>query len=157
MKRLIRALLLTTLGFSLLAGPAAGEVKRVKGQTLYLPSYSSFIKNGHSYDIQPTIFIHNVDQHNPINIVRLDLFDSNGKLVEKDVQQPVKLNANAAIRFNMNDNLQGEEGAEAHVIIQWQAPHKVIEPLVEAWFLGAAGTRGYTFTSQAKVIHEEGN
>jgi len=155
MKRLIQVIWLAIVGILLLVGPAAGGVKRVKGQTLYLPCYSSFISSGHSYDIHPTIFIHNTDQHHPINIVRLDFFNSSGKLVEKYLQHPLKLNANAATRFDINDYLEGEEGAEAHVVIQWQAPNKVDEPLVEAWFLGSAGTRGYTFSTRANVIQEE--
>ena len=38
-----------TLGFSLLAGGASGEVKLVKGQTIYIPSPTSFVAGTHSF------------------------------------------------------------------------------------------------------------
>jgi hypothetical protein len=158
MNRLIKLLLVATMAGLLLAGSAAGEVKLIKGQTLYVPCYTSFIGGGgHSFEAKPTIFIHNTDQNNPINIVRMDFYDTNGKLVEKYLQQPRKLNANSASRINVKELLKGEEGSGAHFIIQWQAENKVVEPLVQTWFVGAVGTRGYAYTSPARIIQEDAN
>ncbi len=156
MKRLLKVLLGTIMAGALLAGSAAGEVRLIKGQTLYVPSYTSFIgAGGHAFETKPTIFIHNTDQNNPINIVRIDFYNTNGKLVEKYLQQPRKLNANSATRINVKELLKGEEGSGAHFIIQWQAENKVVEPLVQTWFVGAVGTRGYSYTSPARIIQED--
>jgi hypothetical protein len=159
MNRLIEILLLTTMAFSLLAGLAAGEVKLIKGQTIYVPCYTSFMSgshaDSHAFEAKPTVFIHNTDQKNPINIVRIDFYNTDGKLVEKYLQQPKKLNANASTRINVKELLKGEEGSGAHFIIQWQAENRVVEPLVQTWFVGAVGTRGYSYTSPARVIQEE--
>ena len=87
--------------------------------------------------------------------MRIDFYDTNGKLVEKYLQQPKKVNANAATRINVKELLKGEEGSGAHFIIQWQADHKVVEPLVQTWFVGAVGTRGYSYTSPARIIQED--
>ena len=87
--------------------------------------------------------------------MRLDFYDTNGKLVEKYLQQPKKVNANAATRINVKELIKGEEGSGAHFIIQWQADHKVVEPLVQTWFVGAVGNRGYSYTSPARIIQEE--
>ena len=157
MNRLIKLLWLTALGFLMVAGLAAGEVKLVKGQTLYVPSQTSVMSGTHSFDAKPTIFIHNADQNNSINIVRCDFYNTNGKLVEKYLQQPLKLNANAATRINIKERIPGEEGSGAHFIIQWQADNKVIEPLVEVWFIGAVGSRGHSFTSPVRIIQEDTN
>ncbi len=158
MKKLIRVLWLTALGVAMLAAAAAGQVKLVKGQTLYVPSQTSFMSGSHSgshsFDAKPTVFFHNADQNNAINIVRIDFYNSDGKLVEKYLQQPLKINPNSATRIYVKERLPGEEGAGAHFIIQWQADQKVVEPLVETWFVGASGTRGYAYTSPAKVIQE---
>ena len=43
MKRLLKGLWLAIMAGSLLAGSAAGEVRLIKGQTLYVPSYTSFM------------------------------------------------------------------------------------------------------------------
>jgi len=157
MKRLIQVLLFMTMAFSMLSGLAAGEVKLTKGQTLYVPCYTSVISGIHAFEVKPTIFIHNTDQNNNINIVRIDFYNTNGKLVERYLQQPQKLNANAATRINIRELLKGEEGSGAHFIIQWQAENKVVEPLVQAWFVGAVGTRGYSYTSPARIIQEDAN
>jgi len=158
MERLLKMLLLMAAGVLLFAGGAAGEIRLLKGQTWYVPSNTSFIGGGgHVYDTTPTIFIHNTDQNNPINIVRVDFYNTNGTLVEKYLQKPQKLNANAATRIRVKKRLVGEEGSGAHFIIQWQAESKVVEPLLEVWFIGAAGTRGYSLTSHGRVIQEDAN
>jgi hypothetical protein len=157
MKRLIKVLWLTTMGVSMLADLAAGEVKLVKGQTLYVPCRTSFLGADHSFDVKSTIFIHNTDQNNQITIVRIDFYNTDGKLVEKYLQQPLKLDANAATRIIVKERLAGEAGSGAHFIIQWQAENKVVEPLVEIWLFSAVGTRGHSFTAQAKVIQEDAN
>jgi len=157
MKKLFKVLLLTTMAFSMLAGLAAGEVKLVKSQTFYVPSNTSQIAGSHSFDVKPVIFIHNTDQNNPINIVRIDFYNTNGVLVEKYLEKPLKLNANSATRINVKERIPGEEGSGAHFIIQWQAENKVVAPIVEVWFIGAVGTRGYSFTSQGRIIQEDTN
>ena len=129
MPRLIKVLLLATLGCITLNGLAAGEVKLVKGQTIYVPSYTSFMGGrapAYAFEAKPTIFFHNTDQNHPISIVRLDFYNTDGKLVEKYLQQPLKLNPNSATRVNVKELLKGEEGSGAHFIIQWQADHKVV-------------------------------
>lgn len=155
MKGLIKVLLWAAVAGSLLVGSAAGEVRLIRGQTLYVPCYTSFMSGSHAFEAKPTVFIHNTDQNNPINIVRMDFFNTHGKLVEKYLQQPRKLNANSATRINMKEFLKGEEGSGAHFIIQWQAENKVVEPLVQTWFVGAVGTRGYSYTSPARIIQED--
>ncbi len=161
MKKLIKVLWLMAFGFLMVAGLAAGEVRLVKGQTLYVPCYTSFMRgsqaDSHAFEAKPTVFIHNTDQNNPINIVRMDFYNTNGKLVEKYLQQPRKLNANSAMRINVKELIEGEEGSGAHFIIQWQAENKVVEPLVQTWFVGAVGNRGYSYTSPAKIIQEDAN
>ncbi len=155
MNRLIKVLWLTALGFLMVAGSAAGEVRLVKGQTLYVPSQTSQIVGTHSFDVKPVIFIHNTDQNHQINIVRVDFYKTSGVLVEKYLQKPLKLDANSCTRINFKERLEGEEGAGAHFIIQWQADNKVVEPLVQTWFVGAVGNRGYSYTSPARIIQED--
>ncbi len=160
MKNLLRCfmfIITTAMIMFTVAGVAAGEVKQIKGQTLYMPCYTSFIAINMDYDIKATVFIHNTDRHNAINIIKIDYYNTSGKLVKKHLQQPLKLNPLAATRINVKEPLKGEEGAGAHLIIQWQADNKVNEPLVEGVFFGAAGTRGYSYTSQARVIEEDAN
>ncbi len=148
MKNLAKALLLIMvmiMGLSLVTGMAAGQVKLVKGQTLYLPIATSYMTDDYSFNVNATIFIHNTDPDHAINIVKMDFYNTSGKLVEKYLQQPLKLNPSAGTRIRVKHSLSGEEGAAAHFIIQWQAETKVVEPLVRGLLLGSRGTRGYSF------------
>jgi hypothetical protein len=161
MNRLIAVCGLAALGLALLTGLASGEVKLVKGQTIYVPAYTSFMSGSqagsHAFETKPTVFIHNTDQNNPLNLIRLDFYNTDGKLVEKYLQQPKKLNPNSSIRINVRELIKGEEGSGAHFIIQWQADQKVVEPLLQTWFVGAVGTRGYSYTSPVRIIQEDTN
>jgi hypothetical protein len=146
-----------TLGFSLVAGVAAGQVKLVKGQTLYIPSPTSFMAGTHSFNVRATVFIHNTDPTNAITLTGIDFYNSGGKLEEKYLTQPLKLNALAATRVNVRQPLEGEDGMAAHFVIQWQADQKVVEPLINGWSTGVSGTRGFSFTTYPRIIQEEAN
>jgi len=153
--RLLWLIGMMTLGFSLVAGGAAAEVKLVKGQTLYIPSPTSFMAGTYSFNVRATVFIHNADPNNAINITGIDFYNSGGKLVEKYVTQPVKLNALAATRVNVKQPLEGEDGMAAHFVIQWQSEHKVVEPLLNGWLTAVSGTRGFSFTTYPRIIRED--
>ena len=157
LSRVVWLIGIMTLGFSLVASGAAAEVKLVKGQTLYIPSQTSFMAGTYSFNIRPTVFIHNTDPTNAISITGIDFYNSGGKLVEKYVTQPLKLNALAATRVNVKQPLEGEDGMASHFVIQWQSEHKVVEPLINGWFTGVSGTRGFSFTSYPRIIQEDAN
>jgi hypothetical protein len=157
MKNLAKALLLIIvmiLGLSVLTGLAVGEVKLVRGQTLYLPISTSYMAGDYAFDVRATIFIHNTDSDHAINIVKMDFYDTSGKLVEKYFPQPLKLNPAAGTYVRIRNPLTGEEGAVSHFIIQWQAETKVNEPIIRGLMLGSAGTRGYTFETRPRLVQE---
>lgn len=160
MKKLLRCFMLVLIAAMFMftaAGVAAAEVKQVKGQTLYIPYYTSFIGHGRDYNLKATTYIHNTDRHSAISITKIDYYSTSGKLVEKHLQQPLKLNPLAATRITVKEPLRGEEGTGAHLLIQWQADNKVTEPLIEGVFIGSEGTHGYSFSSKARVIQEDAN
>jgi hypothetical protein len=142
------------MGLSLVTGSAQGEVKLVKGQSVYMPCSTSYMAGDHSFNVKATIFIHNTDPNQSINIVKMDFYNTSGKLVEQYLQQPLKLNPSAATYIHVKNHLTGKEGMAAHFVIQWQAETKVVEPLMRTLMLGSAGTRGYSFTTQPRVVQE---
>jgi hypothetical protein len=154
MKNLAKVVLLIIMGLSVLAGVAAGQVKLVKGQTLYLPVATSYVTDEYSFNVNATIFIHNADPDHAINIVKMDFYNTSGKLVETYLQQPLKLNPSAGTRLHVKNTVTGEEGTAAHFVIQWQADTKVVEPLVRGLLMGARGTRGYSFDTTPRIVQE---
>lgn len=158
MRNLKKSFLLLTLIIMILLTSGAwafGGVKLIKGQTIYVPSYSNIIGDYQHINVRANLLIHNTDPNNPITIVRIDNYDTEGKLVEKFLSKPVQLNPLAAIRYAIKNPKKGDEGAGANFIVQWKAETKVTEPLIECIMVGSLGTQGHTFSSQGRVIQEE--
>lgn len=151
-----------TLIFSLIAfftfgSLALSAVKLLKGQTIYIPSYSNVIGDYQHINLRANLVIHNTDQTHPITVVRIDNYDTHGKMVEKYLPKPVELKPLAATRVAIRNPKTGDEGAGANFIVQWKAENKVSEPIIECIMVGSLGTQGHTFTSQGRVIAEEGD
>jgi hypothetical protein len=154
-KKVIFLAALAMINLLFLAGLAAGEVKLVKGQTIYIPSYSNIISESYRIVLRANLIIHNTDPNQAITIIKIDHYDTKGTLVEKYLSQPVKLGPLAATRIIIKKPERGEEGAGANFLVQWQAQNMVTEPLLECLILGSHGSQGYSFSSQGRVIFEE--
>ncbi|MEW6657921.1 MAG: DUF3124 domain-containing protein [Thermodesulfobacteriota bacterium] len=154
LKRILTLILSVTLLFGLgtLAGAA---VRLLKGQTLYVPSYANIIGDMQHITVRANLIIHNTDPTHAITLVRVDNYDTHGKLVEKYLAQPVQLKPLAATRIIIKNPKKGDEGAGANFIVQWRSENKVTEPIVECIMVGSLGTQGHTFSSQSRVIAEE--
>ncbi len=138
-----------------LGGFAAAKGKLVKGQTIYIPSYSNIISEYYRVVLRANLIIHNTDPHQSITLVRIDHYDTNGKLVEEYLAQPLELGPLAATRFTIKKLEKSDAGAGANFMVQWRAQDLVNEPIIESIMVGSLGTQGHTFSSQGRVIHEE--
>jgi hypothetical protein len=139
---------------TLLPVSPAAAVKLVRGQTIYIPSYTNIISGTQRIILRANLIIHNADPQHALEVGRVDHYDTNGKLVEAYLQQPVTLPPLAAMRVVIKAPRAGDEGAGANFIVQWQAPQRVVEPLVECVMVGTAGTHSYSFNSSGRVIAE---
>lgn len=138
-----------------LYGFAAAKVKLVKGQTVYIPSYSNIISESYRVVLRGNLIIHNTDPHQSIMILRIDHYDTNGKLVAKYLSQPMELGPLAATRLTIKKLEQGDAGAGANFMVQWRAQGLVTEPIIESIMVGSLGTQGHSFSSHGRVINEE--
>ena len=152
--KVVLLLIIMILASSILAGMALGKVKLVKGQTLYLPIATNYMKDDVSFRVTAEVIIHNTDPDHAINLVKMDFYDTDGKLVKSYLQEPLKLNPASGRRFRVKDSVPDAAGAAAHFIIQWQADNKVVAPLVSGLLLGSRGTRGYAITTAPRIIRE---
>ena len=148
-------LILSIIILFTLSAFAISAIRLLKGQTIYIPSYSNVIGDYQHIFVRANLLIHNTDPDHPITIVRIDNYDTDGKLVEKFLSKPLQLNPLAATRIAIKNPKKGDEGAGANFIVQWKAENKVVEPLIECIMVGSLGTQGHTFTSQGRVIQEE--
>jgi hypothetical protein len=154
-KMLVAALVALFLGT--VSGPALGAVKRVKSQTVYIPSYANVISGPPILMVVPlraNLIIHNTDPSHAITIEKIDHYDTEGKLVYKYLAKPRVLKPLAATRVVVKKSPKGDEGVGANFIVQWHAEEPVNAPLIDCLMLGTLGNQGFSFTSQGKVIQE---
>jgi hypothetical protein len=57
--------------------------------------------------------------------------------------------ASASIFLNVSDT---RGGLGANFVVEWAAEAAVSDPVVESIMVGASGTKGFSFTSQARVV-----
>jgi hypothetical protein len=154
---ILTAILATLLLFSF-SHLAIGAPKLVKGQTIYIPSYANVISGPPMLmrvPLRANLVIHNTDPVHPITLTRVDHYDTHGKLVEKYLQQPLKLEPLGATRVVVKEPKKGDEGLGANFVVQWHADRKVTEPIIDCLMLGTLGNQGFSFTSQGRIIREE--
>jgi len=150
---IMAALLVFTLG-----GSALGAAKRVKGQTVYIPSYSNVISGPPIYMVIPlraNLVIHNTDPAQSITISRIDEYNTEGQKVGSYLLAPITLNPLGAMRTVVKESKKEAEGLGANFIIQWQAEKKVNEPIIECLIIGSLGAQGFSFATQGRIIQEQ--
>jgi len=127
------------------------------GQTLYVPIYSNILaaEGARPTEMAATLAIRNTDIEHEIFITRVDYYDTAGKLIESYLDGIYGLGpmASAFILINVSDQ---RGGLGANFLVTWRSETAVSDPVVEAIMVGASGTKGFSFTSQARVTEQFG-
>jgi len=163
MKRKRRAPVLTCfhllIAFAWILAPvdlSAEDIKLSLGQTVYVPIYSHIYSGvkGRPFDLAATLSIRNTNTKNPITLVSVKYYDSDGKLVEDYLQKPKQLNALVSTRYIITeDNKAGGSGANFMVV--WKSEQKINPPIIEAVMIGTHSGQGISFVSRGQVIKED--
>ncbi|MCK8603209.1 DUF3124 domain-containing protein [Desulfoferrobacter suflitae] len=142
-----------SMGFFAFSHCLAGEAKSHNGQTVYVPIYS-FIYYGNKFkkiDLTATLSIRNTDLVHAIEILAVDYYNSDGKLIKEHVEKPIKLASLASTHFQVAESdLSG--GLGASFVVQWKAEQKVSSPIVESVMIGAISAQGISFVCRGEVI-----
>lgn len=127
--------------------------KIATGQTIYVPIYSEIYHHNRQeiFNLAATLSIRNTDLANSIIITSVRYFDSNGKLIEQYLKQPIQLDALASTEFFVNRN-DSRGGIGANFIVEWVSQTEISEPIVEAVMIGTDFQQGISFISPGKVI-----
>ena len=134
----------------------AEDIKLSSGQTVYVPIYSHIYSGvkGRPFDLAATLSIRNTNTKNPITLVSVKYYDSDGKLVEDYLQKPKQLNALVSTRYIITeDNKAG--GSGANFIVVWKSDQNLNPPIIEAVMIGTHSGQGISFTSRGQVIKED--
>jgi len=158
-RRIRRVTFLMTVFFIFcLWGTSAGAESSVllsKGQAVYVPVYSHIYGGDREYRLYlaATLSIRNTDPSQPITILEVNYFDSDGVLIKKYIENPIRLNAMASTRYVVKAS-DKVGGSGANFIVKWASDRKVNPPIVEAVMIGTQMQQGISFTSRGQVIDE---
>ena len=154
--------LICLIVFMILAGilmpvdSSAEDIKLSSGQTVYVPIYSHIYSGvkGRPFDLAATLSIRNTNTKNPITLVSVKYYDSDGKLVEDYLEKPKQISAMVSTRYIITeDNKAGGSGANFMVV--WKSDQNVNPPIIEAIMIGTHSGQGISFASRGQVIKED--
>ena len=135
---------------------SAEDIQLSSGQTLYVPIYSHIYSGvkGRPFDLAATLSIRNTNLRNPITLVSVKYYDSDGKLVEDYLSQSKQLKALVTTRYIITEG-DKTGGSGANFIVVWKSDQKVNPPIIEAVMIGTHSGQGISFVSRGQVIKED--
>jgi len=135
---------------------SAEDIELSAGQTVYVPIYSHIYSGvkGRPFDLAATLSIRNTNPQNPITLVSVKYYDSDGKLVEDYLKKPKQLNALVSTRYIITEDDKAG-GSGANFIVVWKSDRKVNPPIIEAVMIGTHSGQGISFLSRGRVIKED--
>lgn len=156
----LRSLIYTILLVSLTTATAsAGDGKPVplsRGQAVYAPVYSHIYIGDRErpFLLAVTLSIRNTDPDDAITITRVTYFNSQGKVLEEYLKEPVILEGMSATRYVVHESDKAG-GSGASFLVEWEASKAVNPPIIETVMIGAKTQQGISFTSRGQVIREK--
>jgi hypothetical protein len=125
-----------------------------KGQILYVPAYSHIYSGNKEipFLLTVTLSIRNIDTKHQIKITLVDYYETQGKLLKKQIDRPVTLNPLESLRYVIPER-DKSGGSGANFIVEWQSDKFVNPPIVEAIMIGTQSKQGISFTSRGKEIY----
>ena len=135
---------------------AAGtDVSVSNGQTVYVAIYSHIYSGikARPFDLAAIRSIRNTDINQPVTLVSVKYYDTEGKLLKEYLDQPLQLNALASTRYIIKEGDKAG-GSGANFIVIWKSNKKVTPPIIEAVMIGTHSGQGISFVSRGQVIEE---
>ena len=135
----------------LMPGPvrASDRPALLMSQTLYVPAYPH-VFHGVKRDIQlnTTLMIRNIDPQRAITVLKVDYYNSAGKIVFSHVKAPVRVPPLSSLRFTeAKKNPSGNETGGSSFIVTWSSEMPVNPPIVETVNIGTTSSQGISFVS----------
>jgi hypothetical protein len=136
--------------------PASADIKRVRGQTIYVPAYSHIYHGDREvpFYLTVTLSIRNTDRAHPLRIVSVGYFDQDGRLIKNHLESELKLSPLASTRFVIKES-DRSGGSGASFIVKWKSDASVTAPVTETVMVSTATQQGISFTSRGQVIEED--
>ena len=148
-------LALMVTGIITSAVQAAGDIQLSMGQSVYVSIYSHIYSGlkARPFDLAAILSIRNTDINQPVTLISVKYYDTEGKLLKEYLDEPLQLKALASTRYIiMEDDKAGGSGAK--FIVKWKSEIRVTSPIIEAVMIGTHSGQGISFVSRGQVIEE---
>ena len=132
---------------------AAEGPKISKGQTIYVPVYSNIYVGDRAlqWQLSANLSVRNTDPANPITVLAVDYYDSEGKLVDNYLSKPKQLNPmGSAYYYVKTSDTKGGYGA--NFVVKWKSEKQVNEPIIECVMTGSRGNHSVSFISRGQAV-----
>ncbi len=156
-KRWLFVMILMT-SFSLVVAPgtavrADSDIELSRGASVYVSIYSNIFggSKGQVFNLAGLLSIRNTDTKFPIRILAADYYDSDGKLVDSHIKEPVELKPLQSTHYQVQER-DTTGGPGANFIVKWSSSNKVNKPIIEALMTNLSGTQGSSFRIPGQEI-----
>ena len=148
-------LLIVSVAILAPAGSSADDIQLSMGQSVYVSIYSHIYSGikARPFDLVAILSIRNTDIDQPVMIVAVKYYDTEGKLLKEYLDEPLELKALASTRYIIKENDKAG-GSGANFIVKWKSNKKVTPPIIEAVMIGTHSGQGISFVSRGQVIEE---
>ena len=138
------------------AGQAAGDIQLSMGQSVYVSIYSHIYSGlkARPFDLAAILSIRNTAINQPVTLVSVKYYDTEGKLLKEYLDGPLQLKALASTRYIIKEGDKAG-GSGANFIVKWKSEKKVNAPIIEAVMIGTHSGQGISFVSRGRVIKED--
>ena len=147
--------LIFSVGILTPAGSSADNIQLSMGQSVYVSIYSHIYSGlkARPFDLAAILSIRNTDINQPVTIVSVKYYDTEGKLLKEYLDEPLQLKALASTRYIIKEGDKAG-GSGANFIVKWKSNKKVAPPIIEAVMIGTHSGQGISFVSRGQVIEE---
>ena len=130
----------------------------VMRQTLYVPIYSQIYERTerNMVDLTVTLSIRNTDLRHPITLTAVCKYNTAGQLVERYLEEPVRLASLASTHFVVKER-DTRVSVGASFIVKWRSDEQVNQPVVEAVMITRISQQGLSFVTHGRIIEQEVN
>lgn len=128
----------------------------VMRQTVYVPIYSQVYERTERWivNLTVTLSIRNTDLRHPVIITAVCRYNTAGQLVERYLEEPVRLASLASTHFVVEER-DTRGGVGASFIVKWRSDKRVNQPVVEAVMISRVSQQGLSFVTHGRIIEQE--
>lgn len=134
---------------------AANDISTSQGQTVYVPVYSNVFSGPRKlpFPLAAMLSIRNTDMAASFQIIAIDYYDTNGKLVRHHLDKPFLLPPLASTYIYLEEK-DTSGGFGANFIVRWKAKRAINTPIIECVMIGATSGQGISFISPGQEIRD---